>query len=281
MSTENKASKLIALCNKYQEYLSSGASVSSGLALSRALENYGLLLHAEALSIYLKEGESDKFKLPEPWSSSKCYITQNPPQSVEPLDLWFDPYELSFMVRTTNPPGYGKGVIGWVSISPVYYWQYHVFQQLVKFDIRDDSFLQVSDLLASRPFGIDKWDYASDVYHEEAVTYAYWHGKWIASNIRFDAISKLLTPEQLVAMLPDNMNYWDAAYSGTEDSRGVFNLASDGTVQRYIAGEWDRTSDIGFTTVIVDQVGLISSESITDESSGEILTLLNCSRKII
>lgn len=276
MSDGTKAQKLIHLCTKYLEYLNSSAS---GSGLSEALANYGLPLHAEALSLYLKGGEINSFSLTGPWSSSKCYLTKNPPDNAEALDIWFDPYELSFMVRTVNPLGYGKAVIGWVSISPVFYWQYHVFQQLVKFSIRDDSFLQADDLLASRPFGVDKWEYASDVYHEEAVAYAFWHGKWVASNIRFEAIAELLSPEQLKTMLPEGMSYWDAAFSGTEDSRAVFKFGEDGAIDKYVVGEWDRTNEIGFTTVITDQVGLISSEVLPRES-GECLTLLNCSRNV-
>lgn len=279
MSDKNKAQKLIHLCSKYQEYLSSGASDASSLELIQALTSYGLPLHAEALSLCVKGEAIDSFSLTGPWSSSKCYLTKNPPVHAEPLDIWFDPYELNFMVRTVNPQGYGKGVIGWVSISPIFYWQYHVFQQLVKFRIRDDSFLQVDDLLASRSFGVEEWDYASDVYHEEAGTYAFWHGKWLASGICFEAITELLAPEQLKAMLPDGMSYWDADFSGTEDSRGVFKFGEDGTIDKYVSGEWDRTNEIGFTTVITDQVGLISSEVLPRES-GEYLTLLNCSRKV-
>ncbi|MET4028349.1 hypothetical protein ABIE59_003895 [Marinobacter sp. MBR-99] len=278
MSDETRAQKLINLCNKYQEYLGSGASDVSGLELSRALESYGLPLHAEALSLYIK-GEVDGFSLGAPWSSSKCYLAKKPPEDVNPLDVWFDPYELSFMVRTVNPLGYGKAVIGWSSISPVFYWQYHVFQRLVRFSIRDDAFLQVDDFLASRSFGVEKWDYASNLYHEEAVAYAFWHGKWIASNIRVEALAELLSQEQLKTMLPEGMSYWDATFSGTEDLRAVFKLEKDGSIGKYLAGEWDRTSEIGLMTVITDQVGMLSSDVLPRES-GECLTLLNCSRGV-
>ncbi|MFD2231226.1 hypothetical protein [Alkalimarinus sediminis] len=280
MSDDSKAKKLVHLCSKYQEYLSAGASDTNGLKLSEALEKYGLNLHAEALSLYIGGGDvTGGFRLASPWSSSKCYLTKYPPQDADPLDIWFDPYELSFMVRTVNPLGYGKAVIGWVSISPVFYWQYHVFQQLVKFNIRDDSFLQVDDLLASRPFGVDKWDYASDVYHEEAAAYAFWHGKWVSSNIRSEAITELLSSEQLKTVFPEGMSYWDASFSGAEDSRAIFNCGEDKTINKYSIGEWDRSNEIGFMTVITDQVGLISNEVLPRES-GECLTLQNCSRKV-
>lgn len=276
MSGESKGQKLIHLCTKYQQYLCS-STADTGLELSKALANYELPLHAEALSRYVKGESADSFRLTGPWSSSKCYLTQSPPANAEPMDIWFDPFELSFMVRTINPLGYGKATIGWVSISPVFYWQYHVFQQLVKFNVRDDSFLQVDDLLASRPFGIDKWDYVSDLYHEEAVAYAFWHGKWIASNLRFEAISELLSSEQLDTILPKGMGYWDAAFSGEEGARSVFKY-EEGLIEKYTVDEWSRSSEIGFTTVITDQVGLISSDVLPRES-GECLTLKNCSRK--
>lgn len=275
---QTKANDLIQLCNAYQEYLKSGASVKLGLELCASLSKYGLEAHSNALKSFLVHAEIDGFSLPGVWSSSRCHLTELPPSDAEPLDVWFDPYELTFMVRTTNPLGYGKAAIGWVSISPVFYWQYHVFQQLVQFNVRDDSFLSVDDLLSSRPFGVDKWDYASDLYHEEAVAYAFWHGKWIASNIRSEAVIELLTEDQLQTISPEGISYWNASFSGDENSRGVFNL-SEGNINQYYVGEWDRSKDIGLLTVITDQVGLIDSNSLPRES-GECLTLLNCSRKV-
>ncbi len=280
MNSNDKANKLINLCDKYKEYLQSGASYTSALAVSDALGDYGLKLHAAALSMYINGGDGAcSFELPEPWASSTCYLTQSPPGDAKPLDIWFDPFELSFMVRTVNPLGYGKAVIGWVSISPVYYWQYHVFQLLVKFKERDSSFLDVNDLLASRPFGIDKWDYASDVYHEEASAYAFWHGKWVSSSIRGEAIVELLSLEQSGIIFPEGMSYWDASFSGTEDSRSVFRCSKGKSIDNFYTGEWDRSPDIGFITVITDQVGLISTDVLPRES-GECLALLNCSRKV-
>jgi len=280
VNSDSRAKKLIHLCQKYQEYLQSGASVNNGIVLSEALNDYGLEMHGAALSLYVRGGDgASGFRLNGSWSSSTCYLTQYPPKDAEPQDIWFDPYELSFMVKTVNPLGYGKAVIGWVSISPVFYWQYNVFQQLVKFRIRDNSFLHVDDLLASRPFGIDKWDYVSDVYHEEAAAYAFWHGKWISSNIRAEALTEQLTVKQLEAIFPEGMNYWDASFSGDEGSRGVFNCTEDKIINKYSINEWSRSDEIGFMTVITDQVGLISSEILPRES-GECVTLLNCSRKI-
>ena len=276
---QDKAGHLITLCNRFQEYLQSGASDSNGIALCEALKDYGLEHHSAALSMLISKGDGARYCLPEPWADSICYLAKSPPGNVEPLSIWFDPYEVNFMIRTVNPSGHGKATIGWISISPVFYWQYHVFQRLVRFSVRDSDFLQVKDLLSSRPFGVDKWDYASDLYHEEAVAYAFWHGKWIASNLRIEALTELVSKEQLHTILPTGMSYWDASFSGSEDSRVVFNCSENQSINKYFVEEWDRSKEIGFLTAITDQVGLIADD-ILPRNSGECLALLNCSRKI-
>jgi hypothetical protein len=281
MKTESKAEKLICLCNAYKAYIESGAGKESGLELIDALDGYGLTQHSLALKKFIL-GEFNSFKLSHPWEESICHLSKFPPKEVGHLDIWFDPYEVNFMVRTINPPGYGSAVAGWVSISPVYYWQYHVFQQLIKYEIRDDSFLAVNDLLSSRSFGVEQSDYVSDLYHEEATAYAAWHGKWVSSSIRFESLMHQLSHDQLHSIFAPRLCYWDASFSGTEDSRGVIKcILSDGdrTVERYYSGEWDKSNTIGCLTVISDRIGLVS-ENVEALDSGECLRLLNSSRDL-
>lgn len=276
---QNNKDGLVKLCQSYLDYLRSATSTVATEKLIIALKKYGLVAHAEALFQFSEGNSVGSFVFPFPWSSVKCYLTEKPPVTAEPCDMWFDPYEISFMVRTVNPAGFGKGVIGWGSISPVYYWQYHVFQTLVKFEVRDDSFLQVNDLLASRPFGMDKWDYASNVYHEEAAAYAFWHGKWLTSNIRINAISEQMSDEQLNSLLPDGVGYWDSGFSGREDLRAAFKVNENGIVDKFVLNEWERIDEVGLRTAITDQVGLISSDVLPRET-GNCLQLLNCSRNL-
>lgn len=281
MKVNNRASALIDLCVKYTDYLSAGADGVSGLALSIALENYGLPLHAQALSTYLEMGDcTGALELPAPWAASECYLAKWPPQNAQPLDVWFDPFELSFMMRSVNPPGFGRATIGWVSIGPVYYWQYHAFQQLVKYSKRDTYFPCRPDFLAARPFGVDESDYATDIYHAEATAYALWHGKWLTSGLRAEALVGTLPEAQLNQVILPNLSFWDASPGAQEGDCSIFGLMSDHAISRCSLGEWDRSKNIAFFTAISDQVGLLADEAIP-RNSGEYVELINCSRKIM
>ncbi|GEM_PF-3123169 len=280
MTTHGRGGLLIDLCVKYIDYLKVGGAGATGAALCEALENYKLHLHANALSIYLAMGDCvDAFSLPAPWAASTCYLTKEPPQHGQPLDVWFDPYELSFMVRTVNPPGFGRGTIGWVSIGPVYYWQYHAFQQLVKCQKKDTYFAARSDLLDSRPFGVNESDYVTDIYRAEASAYALWHGKWLTSALRAEALIDVLPEAQLSQVVPRDMYFWDTNPGEKEGDCAVFSLTSDSTISRYSLGEWDRSNRIGLFTSISDQIGLLPSNLIPRDA-GEYFEMFNCSRNV-
>ena len=275
------AGALIELCTRYMEYLSTDGSESSGKDLCCALESYNLPLHAKALLQYLNRGDGlSDFVLPTPWASSSCYLTKYPPQSPQARDIWFDPIELSFMVRTVNPQGFGKAVIGWVSIGPVYYWQYHVFQQLVSYRKKDTYFKSRTDLMASRPFGVKKSDFATEIYYAEAAAYALWHGKWLASSLRADALVQVCSKEQYDQVFPVGMYFWDTLPGESEPDRAAFELSNGSNVCRYSLDEWGRSNSLAFVTSISDQTGVILSE-IGPRDTGEYIELLNCSRKVL
>lgn len=281
MKVNDRAGALIDLCAKYVAYLSAGGDGERGLALNIALENYGLPLHAKSLSTYLEMGDCvGVFALPAPWNASTCYLAKKPPQNAQPLDVWFDPFELSFMIRSVNPPGFGRATIGWISIGPVYYWQYHAFQQLVRFKKRDTYFPCMPDFLASRPFGVDESDYVTDIYHAEASAYALWHGKWLTSSLRAEALVSTLTDVQLNQVILRDLSFWDASPGEKEGDCSTFGLMSDFTIGRYSLNEWDRSKSIGFFTAISDKIGLLSEE-VVPRDSGEYIELLNCSRKVL
>jgi hypothetical protein len=281
MKINDGAGTLIDLCAKYIDYLSAGGDVERGVDLSKALENYGLPLHAKALSTYLAMGDCvGAFALPAPWNASTCYLAKKPPQNAQPSDVWFDPFELSFMIRSVNPPGFGRATIGWISIGPVYYWQYHAFQQLVKYTKRDTYFPCNSDLLASRPFGVDESDYATDIYHAEASAYALWHGKWLTSSLRAEALVNILTDVQLNQVILRDFSFWDTSPGEKEGDCSMFGLTSDFTIARYSLNEWYRSKSIGFFTAISDQIDLLSDE-VVPRDSGEYIELLNCARKTL
>ncbi len=251
------------------------------MALREALEHYNLPLHAKALSTYLEKGECvGELVLPTPWVASSCYLTKMPPLNAQPSDVWFDPFELSFMVKTFNPPGFGKATVGWVSIGPIYYWQYHAFQQLVKYQPKDSYFSRPSDLLASRSFGVDESDYVTDIYRTEAIGYALWHGKWLTSALRTEALVGTLSEVQLNQVVLRSMYFWDTNPGNEEGDCAAFSLTSGSTVSRYSLKEWDRSTSLGFFTSISDQIGLLPHEFISRDA-GEYFELLNSSRRLI
>lgn len=281
MKLNGMASSLIILCVKYIEYLRANGARESGVALAEALENYNLPLHAKALSTYLDMGDcTGALELPAPWAESSCYLAKRPPESTRALDVWFDPFELSFMVRTVNPPGFGKSTIGWVSMGPVYYWQYHAFQQLVRYRKKDTYFKCSSDLLASRPFGVDKADYVTDIYYAEAAAYALWHGKGLTSSLRAEALVEVLSDAQLTQVVPSGLCFWDTNPGEKEGDCAAFELMRNLTVSSYSLDEWDRSTSVGFFTAIYDQIGLLPDE-VVPRDSGEYIEISNCSRKIL
>ncbi|MCO7200688.1 formylglycine-generating enzyme family protein [Pseudoalteromonas sp. OANN1] len=273
----SKAEHLIKLCDTYCSYLE-----SNGLKMKRelcdALNAYGMVHHQKALKAYFEAGTNISLEV-DLLGGGVCYVSEIPPSSAEAGELWFDPYELVFMVKTTNPLGFGKGVIGWLSIHPVFYWQYHVFQRLVKYTVRDDSFLQVDDILTSRPFGIDKSDYATDIYSEEAKAYAKWHGKWLASNIRIEALLQSWNYQSNPEIFDTGIYYWDNSFGGDESERLVFGFSDKNSLNQGQVAEWFRGDNIGIVTAIVDQVGLTNIEHLPKDS-GECLTLINCAKKV-
>ncbi|WP_156902845.1 hypothetical protein [Achromobacter sp. MFA1 R4] len=195
-------------------------------------------------------------------------------------DVWFDPFEMTFMARTVNPHGFGKATIGWVSIGPVYYWQFHAFQQLVKYKEKDTYFECKSDLLASRPFGLTESDFATEIYHAEATAYALWHGKWLASSLRADALVQIFSREQSDQVFPADVYFWDTLPGAGEQDRVAFNLMNGSDVRRYSLDEWGRSNKLGLLTSISDEGGIISTE-IIPRDAGEYIELLNCSRNVM
>lgn len=282
MSNKSSAAgALIDLCVKYIEYLAEGGGGSSSAELCDALENYNLPLHAKALLQYFEEGDCvGDFSLPSPWENSSCYLTTYPPGSPRVGDVWFDPFELSFMVRTVNPQGFGRATIGWVSIGPVYYWQYHAFQQLVKYEKNDAYFECRPDLLASRPFGVEESDVATEIYYAEAAAYALWHGKWLTSSLRADALVQVFSKEKSHQVFPQGMYFWDTLPGDGEPDRSVYSVVNGSDVRRYSLDEWGRSNKLGLLTSLSDQSGLISTEFIPRDA-GEYIKLLNCSRKVM
>jgi hypothetical protein len=144
----------------------------------------GLIAHSSAV---LASTEGDCWLELNPynlWGDCSCYIGALPPNDAPVGTLWFDIYDLSFMVKISNPAGYGQGVVGWLSISPVLTWQYLAFLNKASTDIHRKMFLNVYDLLSARDFYAKESELLTDIYHEEALCYAAWHGKSLASNIQ-------------------------------------------------------------------------------------------------
>lgn len=275
MST-SQSEKLITLCNTYTSYLQSNG-IEMKAELCDALKDCGLFHHYNALKMYFDEGSDTSIELGL-FGGVTCHISKIPPSEVETGDLWLDPFELALMIRTTNPLGFGQGVVGWLSIHPVYFWQYTAFQRLVKYAVRDDSFLQVNDLLTSRPFGIEKSDYATDIYNEEARAYSSWHGKWLASSIRIKAFIQSWEHSSPPLLSDTGVNYW-GEMGMDESTRLVYGFNEEKSLIKGQVSEWVRDDTIGLVTSIVDQVGLFDSSQLPRDA-GECLTLLNCSNKL-
>lgn len=280
----------MSLINVYLQYLADIKDKDKTKALAHELKLSGFTASFDALSFFIESEGWMKVNPYSLWGESACYVGMHPPSEAPAGALWFDPYDVSFMAKTTNPEGYGKGVVGWLSISPALTWQYLAFLKLKKTSVRREMFLDVDDLLEEREFGSKEDQILTDIYHEEAVCYSAWQGKWLASNLQVSAALKSLTALQKKLVLPQGMYLWDSAADNNEslrrvygcsnlESRQVDEVGSIDSVYSSVVSEWARSPSIGLLTFVRDRDGIWPADFYPMEV-GECLSLENCSRNI-
>lgn len=284
----------VGLCTAYVNYLKSGLAKEATNRLIQTLDECNLLAQAAALQAFLQTGEGWYKNLPltKPWQGMPCFVGQLPPAQKDLGTLWFDPHELSFMTRITNPPRIGTSVRGWLGIEPVLRWQYHAFITLSNIENKHSPFLMVDDLFKARPES--QTNYMTNIYELEAGIYSRWHGKWLACRFEFESALYCLPVQQVEAIFPQGYSFWDPSLSGAEELSGYFSCdtfrdktqedikaqyeAIMESIKKEVCSEWFRDRKISMIMHLSDQLGLtpVSSYPIEDE----YVRLKNCVRKI-
>lgn len=262
----------------YRHFLESELDPQVGKTLCQVLHQVGLHGEGQALEAYCKHNFQVIHDFEDStWGKRRCFIGPDLPSQAEPGDLWFDIVELTSMILVPAPhTPMAAAMREWVSTHPVYVWQFRTFLSLVDWRLARKYFMNASDLMETNRFeSMSSMAFITNVYHEEAVAYAHWFGKQLAGQFTLEAAREFSEPKEFSGMLPQNVRLWDGAeYSSSEfvriaighdtldkDPDNEFELRESGKNQlladRMLFEEWERRPNIGFSTAVSLQIGLI------------------------
>jgi hypothetical protein len=264
----------------FQNYLRSGLDKGAIREMCRVLDDSGLYNESKALEVYLearnisisRSGELD-------WDQRKCYSGLYPPQNPSLNDVWFDVVELTpmILIRGEGSPLLDHGF--WLAMHPVYPWQFRGFWGSAKVRRKLIDVPSAADYLsAERIEGIDMTKFVTDIYHDEALAYTHWFGKFLSGQEELKHARHFLNENEFSQILPQGMRLWDESEfpasefvrlafgpdtlnKGQEDQYNEFMLRESGENKilqdRILFEEWERRDDIGFSTCVPLQLGLI------------------------
>jgi hypothetical protein len=208
-----KADQAQHLQQAYQAFLESKCDPEVGRDLAQALQQVGLSNDGHALAAYCDCGSHSVAELE--WGTFKkrrCFIGTNLPLDAHSGDLWFDIVELAPMILVPAQDKVLPDMREWVSIRPVFTWQFQTFLKLTNWHLLKKDFVNVTDLMdTNRSIYTNEMEYITDVYHEEAVAYAHWFGKQLVGQITLEKTKEFVTLEQFIEVLPDNFCLWDGS----------------------------------------------------------------------
>src|SRR5580700_1586537 len=202
-----------ALEDLYCEYLSSRLNPQAGLSLSNSLAAAGLSQHALALEHYFQANSVPKLTTPIPSIGGRpSFAGPLPPSDPQLGQVWFDLFEVCPMILVPNKRDPALRLSYWVTLHPVYVWQFRVFLNLVRFESGRTEFPVPSDLMAKERFAACRSiDYVTGVYQDEAVAYAAWFGKSLCGRMTLSFARALGGNQLLDSVLPPGMRLWDGA----------------------------------------------------------------------
>jgi hypothetical protein len=264
----------------FQNYLRSGLDKDVAREMSRVLHHSGLLNESKALEAYLEAGTiSSRHSGELDWNQHKCYSGLYPPSNPNLNDVWFDMVELSPMILMPKRDDSSLDQACWLAMHPVYQWQFQGFLGCVKVRGKQIEFPSASDYLSAERFkDIDTTKFVTDVYHDEALAYAHWFGKVLCGRFDLRDAKNFLNDDEFSLILPLGMQLWDGAeFPASEFVRiavGNDTMYKDGKAlydeyllrengennilpNRVLYEEWERRDDIGFSTCVRLQLGLI------------------------
>jgi hypothetical protein len=267
-----------AIEEHFKEYLESNLDPAMADTLASSLHRLGLHDESRALRMYVENGPGTEFHFEaDPWSSHRCVLGTHPPRQAEPGLIWFDVVELIPMVLISEPNEDADRAF-LLSTHPAYVWQFLTFLRMVRFREVSTNFKRVDDLMSPDRFAsMDRTAFVTDVYHEEAVAYAHWFGKYLCRRFDLRMAREVLSIEEFSSVLPYGMKLWDEVQYSlsefvriavsndtlTKDPDEEFELQSTAaatpTPDRMVYGEWDRESYIGLSTTVFYDTGLLAN----------------------
>jgi hypothetical protein len=264
----------------FQNYLSSGLDKGAAREMCQVLDDSGLHNESKALEAYLearaisirRSGELD-------WNQRKCYSGPYPPSNPSLNDVWFDVAELTPMILIPREEDPSLDRAFWLAMHPVYQWQFKGFLGCVKVRRKLIEFPSAPDYLSAERFkGVDMEKFVTDVYHDEALAYAHWFGKFLSGQFSLGDARQFLNDNEFSQVLPPGMRLWaEAEYPFSEFVRQAFGSdtmykdrearyeeyllresgENENLPNRTLYEEWERRDDIGFSTFVRLHVGLI------------------------
>ncbi|MGE3807222.1 MAG: hypothetical protein AB7K24_21375 [Gemmataceae bacterium] len=256
------------LVNAYTQYHQSKLDFNAGREFSQILQRAGLFDESLALELYFRSENESVFAFQrEPWTNRRCVVSLTPPVNAQFGDLWLDPVEVNVAVFVPNRPESSQQGIGWISRHPVQVWQFCTFLKLVRKGASRTEFPFPTDYLSSERFqGLSSTLFATNVYHDEAIAYAVWFGKWLTSRLDLGNARRYLRAEEFRDLLPENMRLWDGSLDREElrlaIGRDCLEKLPEDDIQmllrgeklpqpdRMVYGEWERSPSIGFSSVV-------------------------------
>lgn len=254
----------------YQDYLDSKQDIELGKKLCKTLYQAGFKEESRVLNDYFNDGVKTNI-----WKDRHCSVGPKLPFEVEVGDIWFDTVELMPMLLVPHPETDSKNRQCWIASHPVYVWQFKTFLKLANWHAIKEYFMNVSDLMSLERF--DKMNcmaYVTNLYHEEAVAYAHWFGKYLCGQFELEAARKFFNGEEFHQLLPSNLRLWDESECSLSEfvriavNKDTIDKISEEEFEQWekikgsksnslLVAEWERSDDISFSTTVPLQVGLI------------------------
>jgi hypothetical protein len=258
----------------FQKYLNSGLDKGAAKEMCRVLDYSGLHNESKALEAYFETQTRETH-----WGQRKCYLGPIPPSNPKINDVWFDVVELTPMILISKEDDRSLDKAFWIAIHPVYQWQFQGFLGCVKVGRKLIEFPSAPDYLSAERFeGVDPTTIVTDVYHDEALAYVHWFGKFLSDHFELIHARRFLDDNEFSLLLPPGIRLWeemefpasefvrraygdDTLNKTQEDQYQEFLLResreNERLLNRVLFEEWERREDIGFSTCVLLELGMI------------------------
>ncbi len=194
------------LSQAYEHYLLSNFALEAAEKMAEVLYSADLIEEASALRAYVANGPNSTYTIQSgPWAGCDCIVSDIDPDFKAQGPLWFDLTELTHAFPLQLKPHYAND--NWLSIHPVYVWQFKAFLHLVRWEEWNAPF--PADLFNPDRFEtVDETAFVTNIYSDEGNTYAFWLGKFLGYETCLREARKQISVEAFTAMFPAYLGLW-------------------------------------------------------------------------